>query len=632
MRLNKLIKVGVALCSAGLILAACASTTTSTGKIPTGGTKVSGGDVIWAEPPSATPNYIFPFMTSQYSTVDNIAQFQYIMYRPLYYFGSAQSTSPTINLAVSVGQQPQYNSAGTQAVINLNNYKWSDGEQVTANDVLFFMNMMHAEKANWYAYVPGLFPDNVTSVVVNSPTQLTFTFNRSYSSSWMTYNEFSQITPMPAAWDITALGKSPASGGCSTGTFGAATTDSACKDVYTFLTGQATNISGYASSPIWSIVDGPFKLQSMDSSGDVTMVPNPDYSGPQKPSISEFQEVPFTTDDAEFDALVGGKVNVGYLPEQDLTASTTNALVAGPNNPRLTNYYLTPWILFGYNYAVMKLISNGNNGADGAIFSQLYFRQAMQMLVDQPLYISKIAKGYAVPTYGPVPVLPANPYVDSYEKTNPYPYNPSKAESLLKANGWNVVANGTDTCVKPGTAAGDCGAANGITIPMGAPLSFSFAYATGTAPITEIAQAEVASWDAAGIHVTATPEVFDTVVGDYAPPCSNESSCNLQIGWWGGGWEYSPDYEPTGELLLETGAGSNAQNYSNPTMDSLIAQTNYSNVSLNSYENYAAQQLPGVIWEPNLDYSLTEVANNLRGVAPQNPFANLLPEYWYYVK
>jgi peptide/nickel transport system substrate-binding protein len=627
-QLNKLIKWVAAFACAGLILAACASTTSTTGKIPTGGTKVSGGVVTWAEPPSATPNYIFPFMTSQYSTVDNISQFQYLLYRPLYMFGSPDSNSPTLDTALSLAPAPMYNSAGTQAVINLSNYKWSDGEAVTADDVLFFMNLMHAEKANWYSYVPGLFPDNVTGVTVNSPTQITFTLNRSYASNWMTYNEFAQITPFPQAWDVTAVGNKSGSGGCSTGSYGAGATDTACKAVYTFLTGQATNISGYATSPIWGVVDGPFKLQSMDSSGDVTMVPNTSYSGPQKATISQFQEVPYTTDDAEFDALVGGKVDVGYLPQQDLTASTSNASVAGPNNPRLTNYYLTPWILFGYNYSVYKLISSGDNGAAGAIFSQLYFRQAMQELVDQPLYISKLVKGYAVPTYGPVPVLPANPYVDSYEETNPYPYNPSKAEATLRANGWKVVLNGTDTCTNPGTGAGQCGAG----IPAGTPLSFSFGYATGVTPIVDIAEAEVASWDSAGIHVTPVPATFDTTVGNYSPPCMSASTCSLEIGWWGGGWEYSPDYEPTGELLFQTGAGSNSQNYSNPTMDSLIAQTNYSNVSLNSYENYAAQQLPGVIWQPNLDYSLTEVVNDLRGIAPQNPFANLFPEYWYYVK
>ena len=29
------------------------------------------------------------------------------------------------------------------------------------------------------------------------------------------------------------------------------------------------------------------------------------------------------------------------------------------------------------------------------------------------------------------------------------------AMNLLKANGWNVVANGTDTCAKPGTGSGE---------------------------------------------------------------------------------------------------------------------------------------------------------------------------------
>ena len=48
------------------------------------------------------------------------------------------------------------------------------------------MNMMFAEKANWANYTPGQFPDNVKSVTVNSPTQLTFTLNSTYSSTWFT--------------------------------------------------------------------------------------------------------------------------------------------------------------------------------------------------------------------------------------------------------------------------------------------------------------------------------------------------------------------------------------------------------------------------------------------------------------
>jgi len=44
--------------------------------------------------------------------------------------------------------------------------------------------------------------------------------------------------------------------------------------------------------------------------------PELELLGPVKPTIKQFQELPYTTDDAEFNALVGGKLDVGYLPFQ----------------------------------------------------------------------------------------------------------------------------------------------------------------------------------------------------------------------------------------------------------------------------------------------------------------------------
>jgi hypothetical protein len=38
------------------------------------------------------------------------------------------------------------------------------------------------------------------------------------------------------------------------------------------------------------------------------------------------------------------------------------------------------------------------------------------------------------------------------------------------------------------------------------------------------------------------------------------------------------------------------------------------------------------MWQPLADYQLTEVANNLRGVTPQMPTLDILPENWYFVK
>ena len=92
----------------------------------------------------------------------------------------------------------------------------------------------------------------------------------------------------------------------------------------------------------------------------------------------------------------GARSDVGYLPVQDVTKPTTNALKAGPNNPRLTNFTMDPLYTWSINYFPYNFNSNGDDGNAGKIFNQLYFRQAFQYLVDQPLYIKKIYKGYGV--------------------------------------------------------------------------------------------------------------------------------------------------------------------------------------------------------------------------------------------
>ena len=121
------------------------------------------------------------------------------------------------------------------------------------------------------------------------------------------------------------------------------------------------------------------------------------------------------------------------------------------------------------------------------------------------------------------------------------------------------------------------------------------------------------------------------MVSTYAPACANTAACSQEMGWWGGGWVYAPDFLPTGELLFETGAANNSSNYSDPMADSLIAGTNDTNVSLNNYEDYLATHVP-VLWQPNADYAIAEVRSTLRGVAPLSSVATLFPESYYYVK
>ena len=276
-------------------------------------------------------------------------------------------------------------------------------------------------------------------------------------------------------------------------------------------------------------------------------------------------------------------------------------------------------MLFGFNYFPMNWNSVGDGGEAGTIFKQLYFRQAVQYMMDQPLYLKKLWKGYGVPTYGPVPLLPKNPYSDATEQNNPYSYNPAKASALLTANGWKVVPNGTDTCVD----ASKCG------VPAGTPLSFSMIYATGVTSFEEQTAAFTEALKSIGINITATGETFDTVLGTAFPPCSG-STCTWEWADWGGGWVYYPDYIPTGEEIFLPTAGSNAGSVNLTKMNQLITGTDYGNTSIQSYENYVAKSLP-VVYQPNADYGLTEAAKNLQGVATfQNAFGLYNPEYLYY--
>ncbi|GAA3751537.1 hypothetical protein GCM10022240_00890 [Microbacterium kribbense] len=534
------------------------------------------------------------------------------MYRTLYWFGDNGKTG--VDDSLSLANEPTYSNGGKTVTITLKPYTWSNGEKLTAQDVLFWINMDKAEKANYAGYAPGQFPDNIVSAKAPNDTTVVLTTDKAYSQQWFLFNQLSQITPMPAAWDMSSA---TTKGDCATNVSG-------CKAVFTYLTAQSKDLPGYATSKIWSVVDGPWKLQSFNSDGHVTFVPNPTYSGPQKAQVKEFKMVPFTTDTAEFNVLRGGStLDVGYIPTQDIAKAkpaNTSPATPGPN-PLSANYELLPWFLYGFNYFPI----NYNNPTVGPIFKQLYIRQALQSVVDQKGIISSTAKNYGVETTGPVPLFPDSPLVSQTEKNNPYPFSIAGATKYLTDNGWKVVPGGVTTCVKPGTASGDCGAG----IASGAKLTFALPYASGNATIDTAMASFKSNAAQVGITLNLKPEPFNTVTGATVP-CSGKT-CTWEMGNWGGGWVYAPDFYPTGELLFATGAGSNSGSYSNPQLDKLIAATNTQSGTavMQAYEDFMAKNVP-VIYQPNYTYSLTEIANGLKGYTSNNPYGYITPEDWHY--
>jgi peptide/nickel transport system substrate-binding protein len=556
----------------------------------------------FALPAGATPDWIFPFIDSAHSSIDNRNQFEYLMYRPLYWFG--QNGQPVLNDELSLADPPVYGNGDKTVTITLKNYRWSNGEAVTAQDVAFWLNMLTAEKQNWAYYVPGGLPDNLSGYKIDSQSTITLSFKSAYNPDYFTANELSQITPLPMAWDKTSASTA---GSC-------ATTVSSCPAVWQYLYSQAKQVSTYATSPLWQVVDGPWRLAGYQTTGYSAFKPNPKYSGPVKPKLSEFIEEPFTTESAELNVLRSGQISVGYLPVTDISQEQ---LIAG------SGYSLSPWLDAGINY----FPENFNNPTVGPIFRQLYFRQALQHLINQPEYISKIWQGYATPTYGPVPVDPPNPYIDSYEKANPYPFSVSAARQLLTSHGWTVRPNGATTCTSPGTGSSDCGAG----IAAGAKLSFSLLYASGITEVSQEMQALQSTASQVGIVLNLSQAPFDQVISNSVPCKPSQASCSWQLDNWGGGWSYSMDHFPNGDLIFGTGAGDNFGSYSSATADSLITATDHETGTLPADENYLAANLPAVFM-PKADYQLTEVQNKLQGVTPQEPTFNIAPESWYFTK
>ena len=404
--------------------------------------------------------------------------------------------------------------------------------------------------------------------------------------------------------------------------------------MYTFLSKQAgydpanpkaanNSLSTYATNPLWQVVDGPWKLTHFDASGNITMTANKAYSGPVKPTHHHVQGSAVHDRLGRVQRPGRRQARRGLPADRRRHAAHHQSAGGRSEQPAVGRQLLDvdPLYSWSINYFPYNFTSTGDGGNAGKIFSQLYFRQAVQLLVDQPLYNQKINKGYGVGTYGPVPNEPENAFVSSEVKNNPYPYNPSKAISLLKDHGWTVVPNGTDTCANPGTG----GQPVRRRHPGRSQARLRPALRLGSDNLTQLMSAEKSSWASAGITMNISQQSFDTIIGN-SVPCSG-SACTWELGNWGAGWIFSPDYYPTGEEIFQTGAGSNSGSYSDPTNDANITATNTTQVPLTQYENYLAEQLP-VVYQPNTVTSLTEIAKGLTGATPQSVFWALTPENW----
>ncbi|AUW93567.1 ABC transporter substrate-binding protein [Sulfobacillus thermotolerans] len=562
------------LLSLSLGLSGCGAN--STGATTAHAQPMHGGTAVIALPVQTSPNWFFPVMSL---TADSVVNFQVdeMMYKPLLHI----SRHDTVNYARSLASSVTWNAAGTRYVVTLNKkWHWSNGQPVTAQDVVFTYNIMKAASSGasslpWAFAGEGFggFPTLWKSVVAQGPYQVVITLNAPKNQQWFLRNGINQLIPVPEqVWN-----KYPDN-----------------------MTQELKFINSVANSPlssVYRVVDGPYKFNSYSPNNYWSFVPNPGYDGHR----SLLDKVTFqyeTSSASEFDALKTGTVNVGYLPPSLLKVRS-----------ELTHDVFSVAYSFGFNYLLDNFSLKAPNGI-GKAFNSLVVRQALQMGVDQPGIIQHLYEGYGVVDDTTLAPEPPTEFFDPALAKNPYPFNPQAGRELLLKHGWHLV--------------------HGVMTKNGIPLSFTLDYASGSQTATDMVQLLKSDWALEGIHVTLVSQPFDTVISDSPSNASQWAMID-----WNGGWTYGTDPYPTGGGLFATNGAENSGSYNSQTMNQLIAasyqpgSTKQVLKALYAYEVYAAKQLPAVFvpWIPNFNEHSLSIHGTVKTFDPVGDV--LSPNYWW---
>lgn len=572
------------------------------GTVPPVGTPTHGGTITVGQISGQTPTDIFPLIDGATCSTETF-YFVSNQYIPLYY--GPTGAKPQINESLSAAQPPKYSNGNKTVTITLKQgLRWSNGKPVTAQDVLFYFDLLKAaikeSPANWCQYSPGNFPDNAASWTAQGKNTVVIKLTHSVNPTWFTDNNLQDtnggVYPMPSQdWNVDG------SGGHITDW---ATNPASAKKIFDYLHKQGAAVASFASSPLWKVVDGPFKLKDFSATNSsYDLVPNSSYGLSPKAYASDISVQTYTSSTAMLNALEAGSLEIGNIDSGTQLGSLPTlkrkgySVFGGPE-----------WGWFG---GIMNFKDTTNHF--DKIVAQPYIRTVFQELVNEPAIIRGVYHGWAAPAYGPVATAPVSPYVPASAVKPATTYNPSKAAATLKAHGWNVKPGGQTTCAKPGTGPNECGAG----IPAGTPIKFVWANVPFSTASTGVLESRVFASEAkaaAGINVQFTTKTFNFLTANY----NNQNPAAAKyVNDWGvnnfGG--ITVDYYPTQQGVMNPGGALNMGSYNDPAANRLMLQSTLS-PSTSAIVNeirYFTKSYP-VFYMPVQDW-ITAVSSKIGGPA-----------------
>jgi len=463
-------------------------------------------------------------------------------YLPLLWINGNDSINYQLSIASSI--KPS-NRDRTFTIAMNPKWRWSNGAPVTAQDVVLDFNLLKAASQPnsplpyCFAQTGGM-PQGWKSVTAPNPHTLVVTTTTTVNPVWFELNGLAQLVPVPSVWNK-----------------------------YANMTKELNwinSVAANAANPVYKVIDGPYNISKAVEGQYYVYTWNPNYSG-LKPKIHTVIYYYEASDASNFAALKTGQAQIGLLP-----ASLWNS------RSQLTGDQIQTQPMFGYSWIALNLSSK--TPGVGALFSNLYVRQALQDGIDQPAIVQSIMHGVGTPSIGPVPQ--STVYFDKAMK-NPYPYDPAKGRALLEAHGWKMV--------------------HGVMMKNGQKLAFQIILTPGSQTTTNELLAIQQAWASEGIAATVNEMGANTassIVGN--PKAQNKWAASFNDYWI-----YVPDYYPSGEDLFGTGDAINLGGFSDPKEDALIKATLQGGTPaqvqarFDAYQAYTTKVLPGVLWIPSPD-------------------------------
>lgn len=283
------------------------------------------------------------------------------------------------SLAPDLAQSWSVSPDGKVYTFVLGSASWSDGQPVTADDVLYTVGQIQSPAFPGSPEMAHLWKSVKVEKV--DPRTVTFTLAEPYAP----FLQYTTLRLLP----------SHLLGG---------------------VTGRALISNQFNAQPVGT---GPFVVQSADLH-QVVLVPNPHYAG-QRPFLDGITFKYYDNYQSALDALKVGQIQgLGNIPSDHLPEVSGNSrvtLLKQPDDAQINTLMLN---------------------TQSPLFSDASIRRALNLAIDRSQVLQVGAGGLGTPATGPIP---SDSWAYAAQ-TGAYTYNAAQAAKLLDAAGWTVPANG----------------------------------------------------------------------------------------------------------------------------------------------------------------------------------------------